>query len=233
MIDWWQSPLGQYVLQKEQAALSGLQSHFFGYHQIQVGGGIKIMPEFSRPVCQSLIDNSADIIGRAEILPLRSQSIDNLLLVHVLEFSEDPHQILREAERVLVDGGSLILCCFNPVSLWGLRRLFSLQDMMPWQGHFFTQTRIKDWLALLNLEMTKVEHHIFRLPINSHRWLNRCAYVERWGKRMWPFLGGVTLLVATKRSIPLTPITNPWQKKQLFPGSSLANKPITRDKMDG
>ena len=34
-------------------------------------------------------------------LPFESQSIDLVVLPHVLEFSDNPHQVLREVERIL------------------------------------------------------------------------------------------------------------------------------------
>ena len=52
-------------------------------------------------------------------LPFASHSLDLVVLPHVLEFSTDPHQVLREVERVLIPEGQVIICGFNPTSLWG------------------------------------------------------------------------------------------------------------------
>lgn len=52
--------------------------------------------------------------------------------------------------------------------------------------------------------------------------------MERWGKRLWPVFAGSAILVATKRTIPLTPITMRWRAKQLFATGRLVNKPVTR-----
>ena len=90
----------------------------------------------------------------AGYLPVASQTLDLLLLPHVLEFSAHPHQILREAERVLMPEGSLIISGFNPYSLWGLWRMLPYNDReYPWCGRFISLSRIKDWLALLGLEV--------------------------------------------------------------------------------
>ena len=37
-------------------------------------------------------------------LPFDSDSLDLVLMPHVLEFAESPHQIIREVERVLMTG---------------------------------------------------------------------------------------------------------------------------------
>ena len=230
MSQWWQSPLGQNVLSQEQAVIQSLATHFHGHYQLQIGVEQSVFPELSQPSIQKIMANSADVQGDSKVLPFKCSSIDTLLLAHVLEFSSDPHQVLREAERVLVSDGTIILCRFNPWSFWGLRRLFSWQDIPPWQGSFFSQTRIKDWLSLLNFEVIQVERLLFRPPVQSEKWLQRFNFLERWGKRLWPLFSGVTILVATKRTIPLTPVTMPWKAKQLFP-SRLAQHPVSRGNM--
>lgn len=229
MTQWWHSPLGQHVLSQEQQLLQSWSRHFYGHFQLQLYGEQKLLPDVSHPCCQTVMANQAGLDGKAELLPFKSHSIDNLLIPHVLEFSSQPHQVLREAERVLVADGSLVLCCFNPSSLWGLRRLFSWQDKPPWRGHFFSQARIKDWLALLNFEVIASKRILFRPPISSGSWLNRVAAMDRWGKRLWPIFGGVTILVATKRIIPLTPNRVRWQAKQFFPTGRFIKKPVTRE----
>lgn len=230
---WWHTPLGRHVMHGEQQALAALDGRFFGYFQLQIGGGEKILPACGRPVSQSLVSADGDVEAHAESLPFKSHSIDNLLLLHVLETASDPHQVLRESERILAADGTLMLCSFNPVSLWGMQRLLSWQDAPPWDGHFFSQTRIRDWLALLNFEVQYQQRLLFRPPLHNERWLEACRFADRWGRRLWPWFGGVTLLVATKRTIPLTPVRQAWRGRRLFPGTPLVNKPITRNAKHG
>lgn len=224
---WWQSPLGQVVILQEKDILQSLSNHFYGYYQLQIGCRQLLLPPSSRANQQKIMANCADVEGCNEALPFKCHSLDLLLLNHVLEFSADPHQALREVERVLVADGTLIVSNFNPWSLWGLRCLLSWQDQPPWQGKFFRQTRIKDWLALLNFEIIATKRLLFSPPISSSKWLARFSFLERWGKRLWPFWSGATILVATKRTIPLTPITNRWQARKLFPSGAFVNKPVT------
>jgi len=233
MITWWQSPLGQSILKQEKSALQSLSSYFYGNYQFQLGIRQRLLPEVPLSRMQKIMGRSADIEGQNESLPFKCYSLDTLLLVHVIEFSIDPHQVLREVERVLVSDGTIVLCCFNPWSFWGLRRLFSLKALPPWHGHFFSQTRIKDWLALLNFEVVAIERLVFHPPIQSERWLTRALMIERLGKRLWPIFSGVTILVATKRTIPLTPITMYQHVKHLFPTGRLVSKPVAREKNNG
>jgi SAM-dependent methyltransferase len=233
MAAWWQSPLGQCVLDLEQSCLQNNASHFFGQVQFQLGVNRSLLPQHSRPSLQQYVAESGDINACAEALPMKLHSVDTLLLSHVLEFSSEPHQVLREAERVLGPDGTLVLCQFNPWSLWGIRRLMSFQDNPPWQGQFYGLSRLKDWLELLNFDVVKVDRLMFRPPLNSAHWLNRFGLFERLGKRIWPIFSGVVVVVASKRTVPLTPIKSGWQSKNLFPTGRLANKPIIREQSDG
>lgn len=62
-------------------------------------------------------------IAQPEELPFETQSLDLVALPHVLESTADPHQVLREVDRVLRPEGRLIVSGLNPVSLWGARHL--------------------------------------------------------------------------------------------------------------
>lgn len=230
---WWRSPLGQNLFAVEREILAQLDEPLLGYFYLQLGGHESCLPNHNRTCSHYLVATGGDVLAEPESLPFKSHSIDTLLLLHVLERSSDPHQLLREVERVLAADGKLILCCFNPFSLWGVRRLFSWQDTPPWDGHFFTQTRIRDWLALLNFEV--VEHHkiLYRPPFSRLSWLQGSVFMERWGRRLWPWLGAVSVMVAAKRTIPMTPSRADWRKRRLFPAPGLVNKPLTRDHNNG
>src|SRR6202142_1225286 len=66
-----------------------------------------------------------------DTLPFRSDSIDAIFLPHTLELVEDPYAVLREAERVLIAEGCLMICGFNPFSGWGVRRAFAKHVRRP------------------------------------------------------------------------------------------------------
>ncbi len=87
-------------------------------------------------------------------LPFAEKSVDACLLAHTLPWCSDPHRLLREADRVLIDDGWMILTGFNPVSLMGLRKLVPvLRKGTPYNSRMFTLMRQLDWLALLNFEV--------------------------------------------------------------------------------
>ena len=156
--EWFATPQGGYVLTREQAYFDRTVSDIFGYNALQLG-----LPEhdFLRSSRMPLRFSAGNQQGNAvrlccTELPFVSASLDLVLIPHVLEFAEQPHQILREVERVLMPEGSLIISGFNPRSLWGLRktlggvhRALGGKQGYPWRGHFIALPRLKDWLAVL------------------------------------------------------------------------------------
>src|SRR5471030_2281378 len=146
---WLATPLGRYLLDRELKYVDETVADVFGYNALQLG-----LPEhdFLRASripfkCRVAPTAPAGLRARFRDLPIASNSIDLLLLPHVLEFSVNPHQILREVQRILMPEGHAVIVCFNPRSLWGLRRAFSrTPDVYPWDGHFIALPRLKDWL---------------------------------------------------------------------------------------
>jgi len=228
MTAWWQSPLGEQVQAAEKNWLQRHSSGFTGYFQLQIGGGDKILPQYSRPCYQAWLDEQGQLLADNQFLPFKSASVDQLVISHALEFTKHPHQLLREADRILSEDGSMVLFVFNPLSLWGLRRLFSWRAKQPWRGHFFSRWRLTDWLTLLDFEVVERRAFLYQLPVNhSSKW-TACHFLAKFGPRVWPFFGAVTVLVAKKRHVLVTPLRSQWTRPNLFAGAGLAGKAVTR-----
>ena len=94
------------------------------------------------------------MLGEAESLPIDTHSIDIVIMPHTLEFEGDPHQVLREAARVLKPEGIILLMGFNPWAFWHVPRFLpQVLQKTPWNGRFISRRRIADWLKLLNFEI--------------------------------------------------------------------------------
>ena len=159
---------------------------------------------------QSHIDLSANVLE----LPIASDSISLLAMPHTLEFCRDPHQLLREADRVLARDGYLLILGFNPMSTWGLvRACRPWRRPVPWCGKFYPQTRIDDWLSLLNFRIVEQRKFFMRPPISQQRFLARLKFFER--TRPWlGIFGGAYLILARKQVRPLTPKLQRWRPRQ-------------------
>jgi SAM-dependent methyltransferase len=206
---WLASPPGRYVLDWEQAQFDATLADVFGFHAVQCG-----LPELDtlrenriqhRFRCFQPDDQPAvaDLwFDDCEALPFATQSLDLVVLPHVLEFAEDPHQVLREVDRVLRPEGRVVITGFNPVSLWGGRHLSGRAIGHPWlpcDGQPIGLPRLRDWLKLLGFEQERGRFGCYRPPCRSERWLERTAFMESAGDRWWPICGAVYLIAAVKR----------------------------------
>ncbi|MFM8557801.1 MAG: class I SAM-dependent methyltransferase, partial [Betaproteobacteria bacterium] len=124
---WLDSPPGRYLLAWEQAVLDDAVVDVFGYHALQCGPPGQDFLRSNRmphrivahagsdPALGAGTNHSLLSIDQFEELPFASQSLDLVVLPHVLEMTSDPHQVLREVDRVLRPEGRLIVTGFNPV----------------------------------------------------------------------------------------------------------------------
>lgn len=147
-------------------------------------------------------------IGLADELPLQSRSVDGIVLHHALERMQDPRPVLREAQRVLAPGGRMIIVGFNPMSWYGLRRLYAkVRDDALSDHRLINPMRLFDWLALLGLELERLPQYVdYGAPVArvSRAQIQprlgrsaRAAAVEAW---TLPF-GGVVLISAVKQAV--------------------------------
>ena len=221
---WFASNLGAELLQVEKIKAYQALADLFGYHIVQLGclhdGGFIEASRISHKIILQLDervnhDCRTDVISAADALALASESMDVVFMPHVLEYTANPHKLLREVERILIGDGHVVLIGFNPWSLWGLWRLLQAwREVPPWCGHFFGLARIKDWLSLLDLECISVEKFFFRPPLQNSRFMQRLGFLEKLGKYCWPWFGSAYIVVARKRLLPLTPIKMRWRDKR-------------------
>lgn len=227
--EWFAQPLGRSLLVAEQTLLQEILPNLFGYHALQVGSlgqDVNLLSGSQMPH-QVIVDADygfqaglAGLYARPDALPVESDSIAALILPHTLEFEEDPHEVLREAGRTVFPEGHVVVLGFNPWSLWGMWRLLlrGRRDV-PWCGQFLSQSRLKDWLALLGFETVYVREFFFRPPLRHEGVMRKLNFIEAAGARLWPYWGGVYVLVAKKKVVRLTPIRPRWQpKRRLVPG---------------
>lgn len=217
LCDWYRQPLGQLLAQCEHQALDGVITEIFGYQQLTIAspwdydyrnkGRIQRQYHLS---LGSMRVRDMDIVGAAEALPIMTDSVDLLVLPHLLERSDDPHQVLREADRCLVSGGHLIIFGFNPFSFWGMwRKLVGWRGLAPWNKRFYSMFRIKDWLSLLGFDVLQEQRMFYRPPINHEPTMRYLGVMER---ITWPLPTATYMLLAQKRDIGFTPIKPAWSR---------------------
>lgn len=203
--DWFATPSGRYLLAWERAQLDVAVADIFGFHAVQLG-----LPELdalgaNRMPHRWRADQSwapgVDFVSDFSALPFAAHSLDLLVLPHALELSVDPHATLREAARVLLPEGRMVISGLNPTSLWGL----------PQAGELIGYWRLRDWLRLLDFEVEIVHFGGYKPAFASQKWLHRLDWMDRLGERWCPILGAVYFLVAVKRVRGMTLLSPAWK----------------------
>jgi len=211
---WLETPLGHYLIEWEQAQIDAQVADVFGFRAVQIGLPERDYLRESRIGFRFCCDEYGCSCLRAAAfaLPLASQSVDLVVLPHVLEFSSHPHQVLREVERVLVPEGQVVIAGMNPISLWGARRMLARTDgVFPWQGQFLSLRRLKDWLQLLGFEVQSGCFGAYIPPVQQQKWIERWDFMDRAGRRWWPIAGGAYVVRAVKRVQGMRLISPHWR----------------------
>jgi SAM-dependent methyltransferase len=223
LADWFATPLGRHVLAREAAYFDQTVADIFGFYALQIGlPDAPFLAQSRIPSRWTLdYDPPADLIADPHYLPFGENSIDLILLPHALEFTDDPHLMLREAYRVIRPEGQIVVAGFNPFSLFGAKRYFGRGETPPWNGSFIALYRLKDWLALLGFEVAGGGLDCYVPPFDSEQWRARCGFFEAAGDRWWPIGGGVYYLRATKKVLGMRILTPAWER----PKNGLATAP--------
>jgi SAM-dependent methyltransferase len=230
---WLQTPPGRYVMAWEQDKVDAMVADVFGYNALQLGlPQLDLLAQNRIPLRQTAGESGdIDVLCDLRQLPFSAHSIDLVVMPHILEFHDDPHQILREVERVLIPEGQLIITGFNPFSLWGLRRrLPNCSNDFPWAGDYISVQRLKDWLQLLGFEVDRGNFGCYAPPFEQENWLKHWHFLEAAGDRWWGFAGGVYLIRAVKRVHGMRLIMPAWKHRKLTAKAltAVTNKENTR-----
>ena len=211
--------LGHYIAQREAAVYEQAVADVFGFHALQLGwSGYDLLAQSRIPYKHYLHTRQtkeSSMLCEPEYLPLSENSVDLVCLPHVLEQCSDPKQALREAFRVLVPEGTLILTGVTPLSCLGLRARTGWFKKIGAFKRLFTARRIRDWLSVLGFEVVQSHYLMHALPINDISWLERQARLEKWGACTFGMTGGVYFLVAKKKVLNVRLLKPDWKKSPM------------------
>ena len=206
LAEWFEEGFGQQLYQRQKECCEQSLEQDFGYRLAQLG----VSPRHR--LFENLQPSHKFLLSRAhgeascqcefDALPLPSDTIDIVLLHHVLDFSKHPHRDLIEAARLVTAGGHIVIIGFNPLSLFGLYKWFGavFSSKAVWRHNSLRQGRVVDWLQLLGFQI-------------SYRPLDCDAKKGSALKRLQMILSGQNvsrgafyIIVAQKMVTPLRPI---------------------------
>ncbi len=141
------------------------------------------------------------ICGKPHKLPIQSETVDLVLLPHLLEFDTNRFQTMREIERILKPEGEVVILNFNLLNIWvRLQFIWNIKISNSWYGYFISRSRISDWLQLLSFEILSTSEFTIDSILTS-------PGDFKFGKRT--FFSMAYAVRAVKRQytlIPLTPV---------------------------
>jgi len=128
-----------------------------------------------------------------EQLPFTDDMFDRVLLVHSLEHSDAPQQLLEEAWRILKPHGKILIVVPNRLSIW------ARVEATPFgNGHPYSFGQLE---RLMNKHKFKIKAHevaLFLPPSQSRFILKTSDYLRR-GLRLFSSFGGVLIIEAEKQ----------------------------------
>ncbi len=231
---WYESRQGRYALKELQQTVQSMSADIFGYYALEIG----LLAEWPDFLCESRIGmhvkmsadlraTDAEIIADAEALPIAVDNVDLVVGWHLLDYTQSPHQVLREIDRVLVPEGHCILIGFNPFSCRGLhlfwRRLYQRAGPSMYSGF-----RIRDWFSILGFEIIETRTLGFRPGLGSERVFNRFAGLEQLGKRYQLALGNLQVIHVRKQVAKMTPLKTSRQVRPILKPSVAVNSSAGR-----
>lgn len=240
---WYSSSLGKRLASTEKQVLDEYLPDLFGYYLLQcgcpeikaenaAGDWLKSSRVSTRFCLDYDINQGVSCQSNLAHLPIKADSLDIVILPHVLDFAVEPHQVLRETERVLIAEGHVVILGFNPWSIWSLVRLFFFWTKnSPWNARFLKASRVMDWLALLGFDVVQCRGYFYQPPIQSDAVCKKLGFFEDLLQRFLPNLGAGYVLVARKRVETLTPIRPRWGSHRKVVTSGLEAETMNRNKM--
>lgn len=235
LANWYNGSAGQYIWQHEKLLLDAHLPQLFGYHLLSLGVCPHLPLAEASPIHHRVVLSPAmpvegvSACAALHQLPIDSESIDVALLHHVLDYSEDPHQLLRETARSLMPYGHVLIFGFQQWSAIGMQQLTQrvLCDDPVASHHFMGVTRLHDWLKLLDFEIIKSRHTVYVPPQLGENLRERLQWFERfgWGAQL-PF-GSVYFILARKTVAGVRPLLATWDKMAVRnPLSVLSPRPL-------
>ncbi|MBT5406120.1 MAG: methyltransferase domain-containing protein [Gammaproteobacteria bacterium] len=226
LIKWYRKSVNQPFKKTINDQIPEIKKHVSGNHVLYIGlSEFKKKFESDKYLSFIAIDEitSSDNITDSKRLPFEDNSHDVIVIIHALDYTANPYELIREIDRIGTDDANVTLIGFNKFSLWGLVK--PLMDKMspPWFLNFHSLYNIREWFKVLGYDSSLIKTAAF-IPISSKsisRYISKIRFLQ---KIFASNLGGLYFLVFDKKMIPLTPIKLKFTNKYMissFPKSSL------------
>lgn len=222
---WYRSPVGERLLAMEREhSVESLRLHpGFRAMLLQVTRELDLLgegPQLHKFAVTNLSSADCSAISDFDALPLPSGTIDVVLMHHVLDFCEFPHEALKEAARVVTPSGHLVVFGFNPFSWMGLAKWpmrLGSRNLL-WRCRMLGGWRVGDWLRLLGFQVEEVDYGCFAPPLQSRRLLGMLHRGEKFFRKTGLPFGSYYMIIARKQvARPIASRKPAWLARGISP----------------
>ena len=215
--DFYASSLGQVTCRLVRRQVRDYWTDTTGMNMLGIGFATPYMLPFCdestrvsavMPARMGVLSWSApDVEGRNSVclsdegaLPYPDLSMDRILVVHGLEYTEQVNGLLRELWRVLADGGRLLVIVPNRRGTWA-----HADDTPFGHGHPYSLEQLNRTLRQSMFTPVRGTRALFLPPTRRRFWLATAPAWEKLGARWFRVLGGVVMVEAAKQIYAGTP----------------------------
>jgi len=139
-------------------------------------------------------DKNRVCLTAEQLLPLETNSVDRILMVHALEFLDFPEETFEELWRVLKSTGRLLIVVPNRMGFW------ARADWSPFgQGRPYSARQVEHFLSDNLFVHESTSYALFSPPFQNDVLLRAANFFEKIGPYLYPALGGVTVIEASKQ----------------------------------
>ena len=215
LIKWYKKPINSTLKRTINDQIPILKKHIVGNNVLFIGLS-DFNKKFTSPKNMSFISideiTSSDHITESKRLPFEDNSHDVIIILHALDYTDNPYELVREIDRIATDDAKVAVIGFNKFSLWGVLKPFMNKLSPPWILNFHSLYSVKEWFKLLGYEQDYKDTSSF-FPIASKTFskhLNKISFIQ---KILARDLGGLYFFAFKKKIIPLTPMKLKFKNK--------------------
>ncbi|MBX4335955.1 class I SAM-dependent methyltransferase [Bartonella raoultii] len=139
-------------------------------------------------------DKVASALVFEEDLPLPDASIDCILLIHALEYSENAFETLNEMWRVLAPNGHLIVIVPNRSGFWARNACTPFGYGQP-----YSRQQITRLFEKTNFVSESVQEIVHYMPFSGYIARSFSFFYEPFARYLLPYFGGLLICQAQKR----------------------------------
>lgn len=224
--NFYQTSLGRVAQRSIRRRVRGLWPNLRGLNVLAVGYGAPYLRPFREEAQRALLAMPASMgvmawpregpnlacISHEVALPLPDLSVDRILLVHGLEFTQNLDEFLREVWRVLADDGRVLAVVPNRRGIW------ARMDHTPFgHGQPYSTEQIHRILRDAMFAPLRTQSALYVPPSRRRFVLTSAPAWEKIGNRWAQPLAGVVMVEAAKQMYAGTEVRGRARRRRKAP----------------